>query len=147
MPFENTIHYALDTPLGIAEWNSLTPPDGGVLRLGPNKRTFTISMFHQLQCLNVVRESLALEHSRVGVPPPVAEEQPQDVRDCMDYLRHAVLCRAELRLENVKAWGHGTIHTTEAEVTHTCRDWGAVYDAAKENAASFAFVSSLDVDA
>jgi hypothetical protein len=134
MPFENTVHYALDTPLGIAEWDSLIPPNGGVLRLGPSHRTFTISMFHQLHCLHAVRGALAIEHSRAGVSPPVEEEQPQDVRDCMDYLRHMVLCRAELRLENVKAWGYGTVHTTEAETTHTCRDWEAVYAAAQENA-------------
>jgi hypothetical protein len=137
MPFENTVHYGIDDPLGDAEWRTLLPAGQGLLHLGPHQRPFTISMFHQLDCLNTIREAAVFEISRIGTPQPEVEEQPPKVQECMDYIRHMVLCRAELRLENVKQWGPGTEHTTAPETTHSCKDWRLVYETAEENFAAF----------
>lgn len=126
---EDSLHYALDTELGIAEWNATLPKGGAVLRLGPDHRPFTLSMFHQLRCLNIIRDTLVtLYHDRS------ADVGPRRVRlaeHCMNYLRQTVICRADLRLENVRASVGAQV--TVSDITHTCKDWTAVYRAVEDN--------------
>ena len=80
MVVEDTVHYAVDTAEGAQHWNALIPGGDGVIRLGPNKRPFSISMVHQLRCLDVIRvaateRTLSLDGER------------SVVRHCMNYLR------------------------------------------------------------
>ena len=131
MPLENTVHYTPDTPAGIAEWSTTLPSGGGLLHLGPAKRPFSISMFHQLRCLGILRGTLVRELQRKHLPAPVDSDLDPLVRHCMGYIRQMVLCRSELRLESVRS--PFTNRATISDVTHTCRDWSAVYDAAEEN--------------
>lgn len=126
---EDSFHYALDTELGIAAWNATLPRGGAVLRLGPGHRSFTLSMFHQLRCLNIIRDTLAdLYHDRsAGMGP----KRARMAEHCMNYLRQTVSCRADLRLETVRAPSGGQV--TASDITHTCKDWTAVYRAAEDN--------------
>ncbi|KAJ3574357.1 hypothetical protein NP233_g1828 [Leucocoprinus birnbaumii] len=59
LAFSNPKHYALDTPQGKLEWSSLVPSSpsspNGIIHLGPSKEPFTISMMHQLKCLDIIR--------------------------------------------------------------------------------------------
>ncbi|KAI0649024.1 hypothetical protein C8Q79DRAFT_487858 [Trametes meyenii] len=124
---EDGAHYAVDTELGALEWDSTLPRGGTILHLGPDLRPFTLSMFHQLRCLNIVREAI------VEIPHDSSLE-PKDFRllqHCMDYLRQAVMCRADQRLESVRAIVGGRV--TVSDITHSCRDWTAVYEAAEVN--------------
>ncbi|OJT06640.1 hypothetical protein TRAPUB_2498 [Trametes pubescens] len=126
---EDSFHYALDTELGIAEWNATLPSGGAVLRLGPDRRPFTLSMFHQLRCLNILRDTLVtLYHDRsAGMGPG----RTRLAEHCMNYLRQTVICRADLRLESVRAASGPQV--TVSDITHTCKDWTAVYGAAEDN--------------
>ncbi|KAF8573441.1 hypothetical protein K439DRAFT_1665806 [Ramaria rubella] len=122
---ENSQRYALDAPSGAKEWAGLIPPGNGIIRLGLSYRPFTISLFHQLQCLDIIRVAIV---ARATDP---THQGPEDVeRHCMNYLREMVLCRSDLRLENVRGI---SLHSVQPTSMHTCRDWEDVYREAEKN--------------
>ncbi|KAI0775094.1 hypothetical protein BD413DRAFT_653610 [Trametes elegans] len=125
---EDGTHYAIDTPLGVAEWNATLPRGGALVRLGPDLRPFTLSFFHQLRCLNIIRGALMDVYR--GVPEETREKH-RIVHHCLNYVRQTVMCRADTRLETVRAPTGRPI--TVSDITHTCKDWTAVYKAAEEN--------------
>ncbi|KAI0833599.1 hypothetical protein BC628DRAFT_1307901, partial [Trametes gibbosa] len=126
---EDSFHYALDTDIGIAEWNATLPPGGAVLYLGPDRRPFTLSLFHQLRCLNIVRDTIV----RIHQDPSSARTRSSSrlVEHCMNYLLQTVIRRGDLRLETVRAYRG--LQVTVPDVAHTCKDWSAVYRAAEDN--------------
>lgn len=126
MSVENTRHYSLSND---TEWERLLPSNG-VLRLGDDGREFTISMFHQLRCLNILRRTLVSHRDR-----SIGKREMQLARHCMNYLRQMVLCRSQLHLESVRS--HDGAHLAVSETTHTCQDWTAVYDGAEANAREY----------
>jgi hypothetical protein len=134
MPLENTVHYNLDTPVGVAEWSSLVPANSGIIHLGPDRRPFSISLFHELRCLDVLRAELEtqLELADQYVAGH-AVEHDNVVHHCMNYVRQMSMCRGDTRLENVKRIFPHT-GTTTSDITHTCKDWTAVFKAAEDNA-------------
>ncbi len=118
----NSEHYALNTELGVLEWDRLLPPGGGMVHLGPNQRPFSISMFHQLRCLNIIRSGL-LDSQKVA--------DAQTLQHCMNYPRQMVLCRANGQLQSVRRSSGGVV--TAWSQPRVCRNWGTVYDAAEAN--------------
>jgi hypothetical protein len=132
MPQEDTVHYALDTPAGSAEWDTMLPGGGdGVLYLGPQHRPFSISLFHQLRCLNILRLAMVADLQRSNEGLPKTDGHSELVRHCAGYLRQMILCRSELRLENVRIPRARSV--TNSDVTHTCKNWQSVYSAAERN--------------
>ncbi|KAH9032238.1 hypothetical protein EDB85DRAFT_2073949 [Lactarius pseudohatsudake] len=120
MNIEPTKHYQLSGHGADAEWAALTP-NNGTLYLGPQRRPFSISLFHQLRCLDVIRrdiiEALPREESKLG-------------RHCLNYMRQMVLCRTDLAVDPVLG------RELEAEVraeTNQCVDWRRVYQRLEEN--------------
>lgn len=74
----------------------------------PAGRDFGVSMFHQIHCLSMIRESLITD--------------PNDhAAHCLNFLRQAMLCNADTTLE------------TGIATTHTCRDFTQAYDFISEN--------------
>ncbi|KAI0749653.1 hypothetical protein C8Q80DRAFT_1218764 [Daedaleopsis nitida] len=130
---EDSVHYSIETDLGIAEWNATLPPGGAVVHLGPAGRPFTVSMLHQLRCLDIVREVI-VDYYADASPDAVPKKQGL-VQHCMNYLRQTVMCRGDLHIETVRAPKGQQV--TVSAVTHACRDWTAVYEAAEENHAEF----------
>ncbi|KAK0222293.1 hypothetical protein IW262DRAFT_1553458 [Armillaria fumosa] len=118
----NSEHYALDTDLGISEWDKLLPPGGGILHLGPNQRPFSISMFYQLHCLNIIR---------AGLMDSQGVADAQLLHHCMNYLRQIILCRADGQLQSVRRSTGGGVTTWNQPSVG--RDWRTVYDAADAN--------------
>lgn len=84
-------------------WKALLPPNGGFVQ--PDKKGFErdansgISMFHQLHCLNMLRN--ALQDYDLGVTPPQGDRHADNTFDdhpnehhwshCLDYLRRVSL--------------------------------------------------------
>lgn len=126
MLIENTKRYQLDTEEGGQDWESLVPEDGGIVYVRNQDtgelETYTISMFHELRCLNVIRLEL-IRPSRFELPPP----NELLVTHCLNYVRQRILCRSDLYLENVK----DSVGPHDVDITHvrTCEDWSKVYDA------------------
>lgn len=93
MHIQTSVHYALDTPLGIAEWKALIPPTGHLIHLPSpdppasshifidnkegNERTeveveyeeYTPTLLHQLKCLDILRKSYVLSRSMRNSSP------------------------------------------------------------------------------
>ena len=123
---ENTQHYRVESD---RDWKQLVPPDGGIIRLDDDERPYTISLFHQLRCLDVIRDAV-LQANRNGTRPD------SRTRHCLNYLRQMVLCRADTYLES--AYSLTAKHTVEITTPKTCQDWTQVYDAAERNRKYFA---------
>lgn len=106
-------HYALQND---EEWGSVFPTNG-FTDLGPNNRTFHVSMIHQLHCLDVIRVSFLIQG------PGAAEH----VEHCLRYLRQALLCHADTTLEEarviVSSSGETEYGASGIGMVHRCRDW------------------------
>ncbi|PBK61789.1 hypothetical protein ARMSODRAFT_896249, partial [Armillaria solidipes] len=108
-----------------AEWDSLVPGDG-LLHLGDRQRPFTLGMFHQLQCINVLRRGiLETYHSY-----PLSDSEL--VAHCLNYLRQIVICHSDNSLELVT--GRDEQVRPDAYV---CKDWEVIYRAAEQNQRDF----------
>lgn len=126
MTFEESIRYSIDGPTADIEWKTLRNYDGhaGYVRLGPNRRVFSVSMFHQLHCIDSLRIAL--------IRPDDADAMPEHIHHCFSYLRQALLCAADSTLEP----GDFVMKNyTVQPVSHTrvCKDWSSLYEGAAEN--------------
>lgn len=101
------------------QWGSLFETDG-FSKVGPNERTFQISMMHQLHCLDVIRVGFVT--NRTGFA--------HHIEHCLRYLRQSVLCCADTTLEEDEPqldpdgnWVHAA---SGDNMVHECRDWTVV---------------------
>ncbi|EJD45504.1 hypothetical protein AURDEDRAFT_64378, partial [Auricularia subglabra TFB-10046 SS5] len=119
---ENTIHYGLRAS---DEWRLLSPNGGIVFQDG---RQYVLSMFHQLRCLDVLRQAVVRE-PRV----PLNDTAPvgSRVRRCMNYMHQMILCRTSARIEVVTAI-RGP-HSVIFDKDYMCNDWSLIYDVAAES--------------
>lgn len=124
MLIEGTKRYQIDTDEGGKDWERLVPEDGGIIyrrnETDGRQELYTISMFHQLRCLNIVR----LEIIRPTRFESHAPNEPQ-VKHCLNYLRQMTLCRSDPDLENPTS-----PKSVDVIRARTCKDWRKVYDAA-----------------
>lgn len=80
-------HYALKSD---ADWKSIYPqPRMGFTSLGQSNRTFMVSMYHQLHCLDVIRVGFVVNGS----------DAYHHIEHCLRYLRQILLCKADTTLE------------------------------------------------
>ncbi|CAG8959964.1 hypothetical protein HYFRA_00012681 [Hymenoscyphus fraxineus] len=109
-------------------WRALIPSHGGSFNhptLAPHRSTF--SVFHQLQCLNGMREGYwtlwsALNEERMIEADEMPElSTPQDIIHCSDFLRQVLMCRPDLTLE-VKNLTDEAVEGFGTE--RVCRDYG-----------------------
>ncbi|KAF9000124.1 hypothetical protein BDQ17DRAFT_1400596 [Cyathus striatus] len=127
MHMENSQRFTFDSHNGNLEWNSTLPSGEGLLHFGPDyKQVYSVSMFHQLRCLNIVRQSMVAFRNSEG------QDKPNRLtHHCMNYLRQMILCRSYTRLESARnPYGPGI---AVWDITHTCKDWSAAYAAADKN--------------
>ena len=120
MNIEPTKHYQLSGYNADAEWAALAP-NNGILYLGPHRQPFSISLFHQLRCLDIIRRDVA---------ETLPQEESRLSRHCLNYMRQMVLCRTDLAVDPVMG------RELEAEVraeTNQCVDWRRVYQTLEEN--------------
>ena len=122
MTLEESVHYP---PLGAPvdkEWLSIASPSYGYVRLGPEDRTFVITMFHELHCLRMINRAFS---KMVGA-------NIAHIKHCLNYIRQSVLCDPDLTLEP------GNFEERDFEVervggTHVCLDWDPLYEWVDEN--------------
>lgn len=133
---ENSRHYALDSPDADAEYESMYPGELGFLHLGPNRRFFGVSMYHQLHCLNSLRQAIvhASKRHQGGHSQKKNEkrEQVAHVDHCLNYLRQTILCSADLTLEPEIVLGSQEVGEGLG-VVHVCKDWGALHEFIERN--------------
>lgn len=123
--FEDSVHYGLHTPVSDAEWSSLAP-DGGLVYLGDEHQVFGISMFHELRCLNVIRQGI------VQTLDGNVTISTQLVQHCFNYIRQMILCRSNTMLT-------GFVQSSDADTPHSfvgiqqCNDWTEIYKEVERN--------------
>lgn len=127
MYIHNTMRYEIDSEAGAQDFANLMPSGEHQVFLGPDKRPFTIAMFHQLKCLDIVRRDfINLENA------PLSDLG----NHCLNYLYQTVLCHANTRLEPLRT--HIWEKSAAAwEQDNMCKDWEAVYNAAEDNWAEY----------
>ncbi|KAI1339887.1 hypothetical protein F5Y15DRAFT_382414 [Xylariaceae sp. FL0016] len=108
------------------------------------QRTYGISMFHQLHCLQLMRLELqaARNQSRAKVSShhrghnhnSMGEEEDFHVLHCFDYLRQAVLFNADGSF--VKSIRVGEAVVIQGKDIHQCRDRAALYELSRKSETS-----------
>lgn len=116
---EDTVHYQIFGDDAESEWDSIFPDGGGFLLLGPARREFGLSLFHQMHCLVRIRGAIR------------ARKPSIHAHHCLNYLRQAIICEADSTIEPVVSSSGG--RTIYAEVPRTCKDWEKVYALASDN--------------
>lgn len=130
---EDSRHYSLNGPDTDAEWESVYPGRGlGFVRLGPNKRFFSLSLYHQMHCLDSLRRAILGQSHHHGRSPDAAKRDVEHSAHCLNYLRQTVLCAADLTLEPEIIEGSSDVGEGLA-ATHVCRDWSKVHKFVKKN--------------
>jgi len=132
-----TSHYVLETEDGDEEWSRVLPPGpaGHLVYIRDAEvdddssiRPYTVTLFHQLKCLDIIRRQYVLLLRRQSEPragdstiaiTPLAKH-------CIEYVRQALQCRPNLWMESTKDAGRGAVLGYDA----VCVDWTRVYDEA-----------------
>ncbi|KAI0371488.1 hypothetical protein BV20DRAFT_941747 [Pilatotrama ljubarskyi] len=120
---EDPAHYSISGLDAREEWAANTPKGYSYVRLGPEYRTFAVSMFHELHCLRLMRSALAGDHR------PATDGH---FGHCLIYLRQLILCNPDLTLEPPDVMDHD-YDVKQDGSTHICQDWRQVYDAMASN--------------
>lgn len=125
---EESVHFPMTGPTAHLEWLWTATEGNNDVHLGPENRTFTFAMLHELHCLRMIRAA-AGEDS-----PATLHSDPKmhHIRHCFNYLRKWILCSADVTLEP----GDFRLRDFETDRlggTYTCRDWEHVYDVAQRN--------------
>ncbi|KAF7330358.1 N-acetyltransferase domain-containing protein [Mycena venus] len=124
MPLENTRRYMIEDPESDQEWDAMSPGKG-IIHLGEQRRPFSISMFHQLRCISILRKEM-VSAQKTGVVKPDSEIN----QHCINYMRQMLFCAADTVLDVVL----GPIsHPLVVPEFFECRDWQLVYDAVERN--------------
>ncbi|KAJ7352500.1 hypothetical protein DFH08DRAFT_89119 [Mycena albidolilacea] len=124
MPLENTHRYMFDNPESDQEWAAMTPRNG-IIHLGEQRRPFSISMFHQLRCISLLRKEM-VSAQKTGVVKP----ESQLNQHCINYMRQMLFCAADPVLDTVL--GPQSRPTVTPEFFE-CKDWQLVYDEVEKN--------------
>ncbi|CAJ2510800.1 Uu.00g064250.m01.CDS01 [Anthostomella pinea] len=77
-------------------------------------------VFHQLHCVNMVREALRPDYYTPPNPEPI---HTMHIDHCIDYLRQGVMCSVDLTMIPI-GWSDTRNRILQnTEVVHTCRDF------------------------
>jgi hypothetical protein len=109
------------------DWGTLFPSDGFVA-LGPNNRTFLVSLYHQFHCLDIIRVGYVVNRTHAA----------EHIQHCLRYLRQALLCHADTTLEvdiPQISQDDGKLYHTANGVgsVHKCKDWTVLRQFMLEN--------------
>lgn len=124
MTDEESVHYQVQGLPSDWDWFSLAGYEVGLgyARLGPENRIFVVSMFHQMHCLRML--NLAFSKEPIAVP--------EHIHHCLNYLRQAALCGADLSLEPGD-FEERDFAKQRTGARHKCKDWSKAYSTMERN--------------
>ncbi|KAJ7640763.1 hypothetical protein DFH06DRAFT_1215162 [Mycena polygramma] len=111
--------------MGAESWHKLLPTGGHTVHAtDPDGtiRTYTVALFHQLRCLEILQDAYVDEGSHLTSPLAA---------HCMNYLRQTILCQMDMRTEV-----QGSVFTYNG-FDQMCYDWEPIYAAAERNFETF----------
>ncbi|RDW76017.1 hypothetical protein BP5796_06838 [Coleophoma crateriformis] len=92
-----------------------------------------VNVFHGLHCLNMVRKALSPEYYVWPHQSSGAEAfAKMHIEHCIDFIRQSLQCSADM---SPMLWFWSSDHNNpilKPDTTHTCRDWDAIHEWAKE---------------
>ncbi|EKM56659.1 uncharacterized protein PHACADRAFT_253907 [Phanerochaete carnosa HHB-10118-sp] len=137
MVLEDSRHYSLNSSEADAEWLSIYPGGQlGFVHLGPQKRFFSLSLYHQIHCLDSLRHAILNGKSHDGEQGHGhGHTRKRDVEHsahCLNYLRQTIMCAADLTLEPEIVLGSSDVGEGLGAV-HVCRDWSRVHEYTRQN--------------
>ncbi|KAJ4473265.1 hypothetical protein C8J55DRAFT_519024 [Lentinula edodes] len=126
-------HYEITN---VSEWATLVPHKGSRVRF-PSKSSFEddfeVALFHDLHCLDVIRDVFVSMRDGSSAHSPEAEE-------CLGTIRQAILCAADITLEptEIVCYDGESCNNFGPEasgdnVEHSCRDWVQVREFVESN--------------
>ncbi|KXT01278.1 hypothetical protein AC578_7071 [Pseudocercospora eumusae] len=136
IPVQHPHKYNLPPPLRFRE---------GQQRPGPDTYYYSISVFHQLHCLDGILRSWLNDgmnkdhHSNLDTPRNHAHDD-EHIMHCFDYLRQTIMCTGDTALEGADpdavALGLDTLEhgTSGLATTHICKNFDAIFKYAERNA-------------
>ncbi|KAJ7284606.1 hypothetical protein C8J57DRAFT_1217019 [Mycena rebaudengoi] len=123
MVAEESVHFSLSsTPEAKAVWYAAFYDGDGSVNLGPHHRTFFVSMYHEIHCLQQFRDTLAERKSFAW----------GHLHHCLNYMRERALCQADMTLEPGDFRARNFAED-RVGATHICRDWNAVISVVDAN--------------
>ncbi|KAF9522775.1 hypothetical protein CPB83DRAFT_840216 [Crepidotus variabilis] len=132
MQFEDTRRFALEDSEEANEQWMAQYPNKGVINLGINKEPFTIGMFHEIRCIDIIRKELLRlrpNETSHGTQLNTTSLVPRKVAmHCLNYLRQMILCRAD---NNPEPTFRGS--SPPLPLLYRCNDWTKVYEAVERN--------------
>lgn len=135
MIVHDSTRFSLETDAGAKVYEDMLP-NGHLVHVGENWEPHTVSMFHQLRCLQIIGETYL---------SPGRNKSRELSEHCLNYLRQMFLCKPSLQLESIRTDARGESQTSRPYET-VCNDWTAVYDAVEENQRKHESAVSLPFD-
>ncbi|KAJ6535094.1 hypothetical protein B0H19DRAFT_1184944 [Mycena capillaripes] len=124
MTFESPdTQYPLDDD---RKWASIVANKRGFIRLGSAGAPISISLYHQLHCVNGIRFAYVATRDGLFKTEEARAGSFAHVNHCFDLLRQSLLCKADTTLIPVGA-------SNQTAVTRRCRDWAQVRAFVDEN--------------
>ncbi|ETW74669.1 hypothetical protein HETIRDRAFT_447042 [Heterobasidion irregulare TC 32-1] len=126
--FNDTMDFRLHD---VQKWQTIFPGGGGWVNLGPQGRPFSVSMFHQLHCLNGIRHAISQSSAAACNNTTMDPKILGHTSHCFNFLRQALLCKADTTLEpttivDLPKGAHGAAASGNG-VLHRCVDYPSVY--------------------
>ncbi|OAG13184.1 uncharacterized protein CC84DRAFT_1228221 [Paraphaeosphaeria sporulosa] len=94
-----------------------------------------LEVFHQLHCLQHVRRRLFWNETEQGSPDEVEALSMKHLDHCIDSIRQSLMCSADVTPLPYVWWRKYDQLMPATAVAHTCRDFEAIRDWAKEHRA------------
>ncbi|KAE9375971.1 hypothetical protein N431DRAFT_404069 [Stipitochalara longipes BDJ] len=144
---ENDASWAGMLPVGTGYIVVNEPEKYGLAGLGlantKEKNHFGVSVFHQLHCLGLIRQAYfdaLTNNTRTGDRDPFQHYRhkidlnfEEHVGHCLDYLRQAVMCAADMTIE-VASEEIDMLGISGWSIEHRhCKDWNMVWDLVMSN--------------
>ncbi|KAJ7302447.1 hypothetical protein DFH08DRAFT_73561 [Mycena albidolilacea] len=108
------------------KWASIVPNKRGFIRHGAKGVPISISLYHQLHCVNGIRFAYVATRDGLFKTEKARAASFAHVNHCFDLLRQSMLCKSDTTLIPVNA-------SSQAGVTRRCRDWEQVRKFVDEN--------------
>lgn len=89
-----------------------------------------VDVFHELHCLNYIREYLHRDYYDMRETPGI---QTLHVDHCIDTLRQTLMCHGDIALHTFDWIPGRRIPWPNFNVVHECRNFEAIYDWAEKN--------------
>ncbi|KAH8104501.1 hypothetical protein BXZ70DRAFT_590700 [Cristinia sonorae] len=109
-----------------------------------------LSVFHQLHCLNLLRQGLRADHYADPVTGAISGILPEDWDDhashCLDNLRQSVMCASDISLVVWQWVEEANRASISMNTIHSCRNFDKIVDWAKKHRRTTHFDMDVHVE-